>query len=55
MSESTQSNYDESLFTRKLIDAELTEKQVEAVLEAIEDVCNYCWDSLDGCHCWNDE
>ena len=37
----------------------LTNKQIAAVLEAIETTCPHCWDTdISGtkrCHCWNDE
>lgn len=45
----------EKLFISKLREAELSDFQIEKVLEAIESTCNRCWDSDKGCQCWNDE
>lgn len=42
-----------NLLTRKLEAIGLTEKEIRAVLIAIETTCKYCWDGKSNCPCRN--
>ena len=43
-----------TLFVKKLRKT-LTDEQIIKILEAMDDVCQHCWDDPPGCQCWNDE
>jgi hypothetical protein len=46
---------DNSEFVDKLAKIGLTKTQTLAVLNAIDNTCNNCWDADSGCQCWRDE
>lgn len=44
-----------SLFVVRLRAQGLSDEHVAGVLLVVDSTCNECWDSDDGCQCWNDE
>ena len=45
---------DESLFVSILVKKGLTYSQIVIVLEAVDGVCQHCFDSGPDCRCWDD-
>lgn len=44
-----------TLFVKKLRAKNFGTEEIATILDIIDSTCKFCWDSDDGCQCWNDE